>query len=101
MRTRWRAVWHPLLQGGACALVGATDRRGAGRELVGDFGNREPPDVAHQQDRALPRRWPAAEGSLPLARATKTRVAFAVLSPWNPARLGRVKGEHRHNRLDR
>ena len=36
--------------------MGAADRRGAGRELIGDFSDRKPQDVAHQQDGALPRR---------------------------------------------
>jgi len=56
MRARWRALWQALLQSGACTLVGAADRRAAGRGLIGDFSDREPQDVAHQQDRALPRR---------------------------------------------
>jgi hypothetical protein len=36
--------------------MGAADRSGAVRELIGDFTDRKPQDVAHQQDRALPRR---------------------------------------------
>jgi hypothetical protein len=49
----------------------------------------------------LLRHRPAAEGSLPFARATVARIALTVLSPGNPARLGPVEGEHRHNRIDR